>query len=106
MEQSVLFIPQGMKAKREWFQGVGQKEIARIVAASVVLVAIVLVVYLITTQPIYAVGMLLIGESIIIMMTVRSPGTNMSAIDLILLAISFSREQQEYEYQIIREYDK
>lgn len=103
MEQSILFIPQGMKAKREWFQGVGQKELGRIIAGSSVLIVIALMVYVITLQPIYAVGTLLIGESAIITIMVRSPGTNMSVVDLIILMLAYAGEQQEYKYQIIRE---
>lgn len=103
MEDSKLFIPQGMKAEREWFQGFGQRELIRTVYATVGLIIIAILVYLISGQTLYVIGMLIFGESAIIMMLTRSSASNISAYEQVVYYIQFLRDQQTYYYKQMKE---
>lgn len=99
MDENKLFIPQGMKAEREWFQGFGQKELMRTVYATIGLIVIVICVYLISEQALYMFGVLIFGEAGIVMMVTRHPVLNISAYDQMVYYIQYLREQQEFYYK-------
>ncbi|MBQ8148814.1 MAG: hypothetical protein IJ040_08525 [Lachnospiraceae bacterium] len=94
-----LFIPQGMKAEIEYFEGFGKRELRRAIYGSIGVVIITLVLWLFMNHTIYAVAVLLFGETGVVALVTRSQATNLSAIDSILLIIRYYKEQQHFRYK-------
>jgi hypothetical protein len=103
MDENKLFIPQGMKAKREWFQGFGQRELIRTTYATIGLLILALLVYVISGQTLYIIGILIFGETGIVMMLTRTPESNISAFDQVVYGIEYFRSQQKYYYKQMKE---
>lgn len=98
-----LFIPRGMKAEKEWYEGFGKRELVHAGIGTGAILIVVLVIYLVTSQISYVVVALLFGETGVLAMVTRSPVTNLSSLDHILLALGYWREQQHYLYKQLKE---
>lgn len=103
MEEHRLFMPQGLKLEREYYQGFGKRELMQAVYGSIIIIAIAIFLYTVAGQMIYVVVTLLFGESTVFALVMRSAETNISAYSQILFAIRFWREQQHYTYRQLRE---
>ncbi|MBO5239151.1 MAG: hypothetical protein J6B50_10330 [Lachnospiraceae bacterium] len=99
MKEERLFIPRGMKAETEWFEGFGKKELRRAIWGTLGIVFVALMLWLICDQRIYVVVALIFGETGVIAMVTRSSVTNLSGVDHVCLALRFFREQQRYLYK-------
>ncbi len=94
-----LFIPVGMKAEKEFFQGFGRREMIQSIVAAVGLLIIAGIVHMITASMFHVVGILLFGMMSVIAVVTRSANTNLSALHQARYKIRFFKEQQEYRYQ-------
>ena len=94
-----LFIPVGMKAEKEFFQGFGRREMIQSIVAAVGLLIIAGILHMITASMFHVVGILLFGMMSVIALVTRSAITNLSALDQARYMIRFFKEQQEYRYQ-------
>lgn len=103
MEETKLFIPQGLKPEREYYEGFGKRELMRAIYGSIGVLLLVAVAYMLTGRMLYVVVVLLFGETGILAMVTRSPMTNLSALDQILFTVQFWKEQQHYRYRQLRE---
>lgn len=102
-KENKLFIPQGMKAEREYFQGFGHREMTRSVYAAVVLVVLAAIFYAVFHRTIYVVGLLIFGVAAIVAMVTRSEVTNTSSWDQIIYFIRYRTEQEMYYYEQMEE---
>lgn len=93
-----LFIPQGMKAEREWYEGFGKREMMQAVWGLVAVAFIALCIYLVFKNMIYVVLIMLFGGTGTITAVLRSPLTNLSALDHLVLLYHYISEQQKYQY--------
>lgn len=103
MEEQRLFIPQGLKAEREWREGFGRRELIQAVYGSILVVVIAILLYMIAGKLLYGVGAILFGEASVLALVMRSQVTNISIYSSLLFAIRFLREQQHYTYKQLEE---
>lgn len=94
-----LFIPQGLKAEREYFQGFGRKELLQAFYGSFLVLFVIIIGYMINHSLLYVIMTLLFGETTVISVVSRSQITNLSVVSSIWYAIRYFREQQEYRYR-------
>lgn len=102
-KESRLFIPQGLKPEREWYEGFGRKELMQAVYGSIGVVILTALVYLLAGRMVYVVVMLLFGETGVMAMVTRSPVTNLSAFSQMQAVVRYWKEQQHYSYRQMRE---
>lgn len=102
-KESRLFIPQGLKPEREWYEGFGRKELMQAVYGSVGVILLTALVYILAGRMVYVVIMLLFGETGVLAMVTRSPVTNLSAFSQLQAVVRYWREQQHYSYRQMRE---
>ena len=98
-----LFVPQGMKAEREYFQGFGRDEMIRAGYALLVLCIVAAMIYIVFHRSIYVLGILISGGISIVAMITRSEITNISAWDQVVDYVRYLKEQQEYYYKQVKE---
>lgn len=98
-KESRLFIPQGLKPEREWYEGFGRKELMQAVYGSIGVVILTALVYLLAGRMVYVVVMLLFGETGVMAMVTRSPVTNLSAFSQLQAVVRYWKEQQHYSYR-------
>lgn len=103
MEEQRLFMPQGLKAEREWREGFGRRELVQAVYGSIVVVILAIVLYVLVGKAIVGVGTILFGEASVLALVIRSQVTNISIFSSILFVIRFFREQQHYTYKQMEE---
>lgn len=107
-EKMNLFIPQGLKPEREYFQGFAKKELQQAVIGSVFVLAVLLLGYILTKSVLVVIMILILGEMTVISLVTRSPVTNMSVYTQIKKAVVYHKQQQEFRYRQIweeEEYD-
>lgn len=102
-KENRLFIPQGLKPEREWYEGFGRKELMQAVYGSIGVVVLAVLAYGLTGQTLYVVIMLLFGETGVMAMVTRSPVTNLSVFSQLQAVIRYWKEQQHYSYRQMRE---
>lgn len=102
-KESRLFIPQGLKPEREWYEGFGKKELVQAVYGSIGVITLSLLVYLLAGRMLYVVIMLLFGETGVLALVTRSPVTNLSAFSQIQAVVGYWKEQQHYRYRQMKE---
>lgn len=98
-----LFIPQGMKAEREWYEGFGKRELMQAAWGFIGIAFLALLSYLLFGNMIYVVVVLLFGATGVIAMVTRSPMTNLSGVDHLVLIYRYWTRQQHYTYQQMEE---
>lgn len=103
MEENRLFMPQGLKTEKEWYEGFGRRELMQLIYGSIGVVIITVLLYLITGQMSYVVIALLFGESSVFMLVIRSPESNLSALSHIMNALRYWQEQQHYTFKQMKE---
>jgi len=101
-----LFIPQGLKAEREYFQGFGRRELLQAFYGSFVVLFIIVIGYILNHSILYVVMALLLGETTVVSVVSRSQVTNMSVVSNIWYAMRYLKEQQEYRYRQMDEGDR
>lgn len=97
--ETKLFVPQGMKAEREYFQGFGRMEMVRTGYGLLALCVLVMLTYILFHKTILVLGLLISGAVSIVAMVTRAELTNLSAWDQAVDYVRFLREQQEYYYR-------
>lgn len=97
-EKDSLYMPQGIKEKREYFTGYGLKEF-KITFISAVLAAFLAgIAYLITRNQVIVALVFLAIPSATVLGVTKDNNTNASVVDLIRFMISFSKTQKYYPY--------
>lgn len=98
MEKDLLYIPQGLKKKREFFEGYGWYEFGITIISCFAALFIVVMLYLFTGNIVAAVLLFLILPSTTVLMIVRNE-SNISVVSQISFMIRFAREQKKYSYR-------
>lgn len=98
VEYTPLYMPYGLRMKKEYFRGFGKDELIPTIIAFVICLMIDCVLYMIGM---HAIGILffvpVIGTSTVGMMLIKGE-LNLSPVDIIRLEISFSKSQKIYPY--------
>ncbi|SES65176.1 hypothetical protein [[Clostridium] polysaccharolyticum] len=96
-QKDTLYIPQGIKKEREYFNGIGLKEIKIIAVSFVIAAGIAAVMYVLTKIQVIAFFIALFIPSGTYMGVIKDD-SNVSAIDLIRFYVKDSRTQKHYPY--------
>jgi Flp pilus assembly protein TadB len=98
IEKDLLYIPQGLKKKREFFEGYGWYEFGITIFSCFAALFICVVLYLLTQNIVLAVLLFLILPSTTVLMIVRND-SNISVVSQIGFMVRFAREQKKYPYR-------
>lgn len=102
-EKITLFIPQGMKAEREYYQGFGRRELVQAGYGGIGLLAAAILVYAASGRIAYVMILILFGATGILGLVTRSQVTNLSVVDQIRQMVKYARDQQRYRYRQMEE---
>ena len=98
-----LYIPVGLKIRKEYFEGYGKEELIKTLFVALVTGVIEVVVYLISRNiSISVLSYLIIIAATVMMLT--KDAMNLSVVDQINNMIRFSRAQKEYPYVALNEW--
>ena len=92
-----LYIPQGLKKKREYFAGYGRYEFTITVIATLITIGICVLIYFITGSLVAAIFILLAVPSTTVLFVVKNE-SNISVVDQIKFMMDHAREQKKYYY--------
>jgi hypothetical protein len=102
-EKRNLYIPQGLKLKKEIFSGFGKTEIIRAIMVFVCLLVVNLIIFLIKrSSSIFIVATLsAITASIMI---AQKDDSNLSVYDQVKFIVKFQKSQKYYPYKYLSEW--
>jgi len=100
-----LYIPQGIKTKKEIFDGFTKAELWQALIGIGVMELIVLIYYLISGSLVMAMIFAMSAIAAGIMFTVKD-NNNLSVVDLMKHMIRFSRSQKQYPYVNLNEWER
>lgn len=92
-----LYIPIGVKNRKEYFAGFGREELIKAIKASVVVMLAAVLAYIVTGIYLNAIMVLLTGMTVVIIMLTKSD-INISTVDTIRFVYEFYHERQAYPY--------
>ena len=98
-----LYIPTGVKAENELFNGFGKRELLQSVIGSLFMGAVAALLWLITANVALTVVAVLSGIFGSVMMCTKDQN-NQSVVDQIRNMIRFQRSQQIYPYRMLDEW--
>lgn len=103
-EQESLYMPQGLKNRREFFEGYGKEEF-HITILSGIIAAILGICICIINSRLLVVGVLifLVIPTTTVMAVVKN-NCNISVVDQLAFMIEHGREQKEYDYIYLDEW--
>lgn len=92
-----LYIPRGIKTKREYFYGYGKQELMITVISSFIAVGIAILIYILSQNMIIAVFEVLALPSTVILVVVKND-CNISVVDQVTFMLDYARDQKKYYY--------
>lgn len=93
-----LYMPHGLKLKKEYFRGFGKEELIVTIIAAVIFLLLDAVIFILGNHSMGLMFFLpVIGTSIVGMMQIKGD-LNMSPVDMIKQQIKFARDQKDYPY--------
>ncbi len=92
-----LYIPIGVKNRKEYFAGFGKEELIKTIKASVVVMIAAIMAYIATGIYLNSIMVLLAGMTVVIIMLTKSD-INISTVDTIRFMYEFYHERQVYPY--------
>ena len=98
MNETVLYIPMGVKPESEFFTGFGKKQLFQSAIGSLFFGLIAFLLWLITASATIAIILILSGCIGSVMMTTKDTN-NLSVVDQVMNMIRFSRSQKYYPYR-------
>lgn len=96
-KDSLLYIPQGLRYKREYFAGYGSKEFQITIIATILTAVISVVVFMFSSNLVIAVLLFLMIPSTVVVAIVKND-SNISVADQISFMLTYTKEQKRYEY--------
>jgi type IV secretory pathway component VirB8 len=102
VQKEVLYIPQGLKKKREYFDGYGWQEFKITLLATAITVGICIITFLISRNLVLTVFIFLSLPTTTVVFIVKND-SNISVVDQIHFMIRYAREQRVYEYRSMDE---
>lgn len=100
-----LYIPQGIKTRKEIFDGFSKAELCQALIGIGVMEGMVLIYYLISRNLVMAMIFAMTAIAASIMFTVKDHN-NLSVIDLVKHMIRFGRSQKQYPYVNLNEWER
>ncbi len=102
-EKESLYIPVGVKNRKEYFNGFGREELFATMKASAVLLLVALAIYIITGFYLNAFMFMIAGVTMVVIMLTKTD-VNISAVDTLRFIIEYQNEQRVYDYRYQNEY--
>jgi hypothetical protein len=98
IEKEMLYIPQGLKKKREYFDGYGWQEFKATLISVVITAVICFLIYIISKNLVITTLTFLSIPSTTVLFVVKND-SNISVIDQIGFMARYVKEQRKYEYR-------
>ena len=98
IEKDMLYIPQGLKKKREYFDGYGKHEFQITLIAAAITIGICFFVYLFSRNLVFMVFTFLALPSTTVLFVIKND-SNISVVDQIRFMVRYAKEQHVYEYR-------
>ncbi len=95
--RETLYIPVGVKNRKEYFSGFGKEELISTMKASVFVMLAAVLVYIFTGVYINSIMLLIAGITVIVILYTKSD-INISTVDTIRFIYAFYHEEQVYPY--------
>jgi hypothetical protein len=96
-EKDMLYIPQGLKRKREYFQGYGWYEFKITLLSCVLTMLTSGLLYLVSQNILMIIFLILVVPSTTVLFIIKNEN-NISAVDQIGFMVRYAREQKVYFY--------
>lgn len=98
IENKALYMPSGLKMKKEYFQGFGKDELIPTVISAFILLIIDSVLFMLGIHNVTVLLFVpLLGATAVAFMQIKGE-LNLSPVDIIKLEIQFARSQKYYPY--------
>jgi hypothetical protein len=95
--KETLYIPQGLKKRREYFTGYGKHEFHLTIVATLITVILCVLLYFITHNVIISMFLFMAAPFTTVLFIVKND-SNISVVDQIRYMISYAKEQKHYKY--------
>ncbi len=102
--RETLYIPQGLKHKKEFFSGFGKDEAIKAVIGLVFFALVEIPIYLITKQISLVMATYIFFGFAIVGALVNDPSTNLSALKIVQNIFRFSKSQKHFPYKGLKEW--
>lgn len=96
-KDNLLYIPQGLRYKREYFAGYGFKEFQTTIIATILTAVLSVVVFMFSSNLVIAVLLFLMIPSTVVVAIVKND-SNVSVADQISFMLTYAKEQKRYDY--------
>ena len=100
-----LYIPQGIKTRREYFEGFGKTELMYLIISVAITSVFAYFAYLTFLSLLKAVALVIIIPTAVVFLTVKTD-MNISVWEELLLLIKFHRSQKYYPYVALNELER
>ena len=105
MERKTLYIPINIKTRQEYFEGYGQSELYKTIAAAAICGIFCAVLYSLTRSMAMCIVIFLSTVAASVMFLTKDRN-NLSVLDQIIHMVRFSKSQKTYKYTYIDEWRK
>lgn len=96
-EKESLYLPQGLKKKREFFDGYGQHEFNITIIVTLITIVICALFYMINKNLVAAIFLVLAIPSATVLFVVRND-CNISVVSQVKFMLRHAKEQKKYPY--------
>ena len=103
MEQKTLYIPSNIKTQQEFFEGYGQSELYKTIAAAAICGIFCAVLYSFTKSIAMCTVILLSGIAASVMFVTKDRN-NLSVLDQVMHMVRFGKSQKKYKYVYLDEW--
>lgn len=97
-KKNPLYIPQGLKARVEIFDGFGKEELLKTIMVTIVVGILDIMYYLIFKNTVVSIVTILVAIAGSVMMLTKDH-TNISVVDQVGFMVRFARSQKFYSYK-------
>lgn len=103
-EVSTLYIPQGIKIRKEYFPGFGKVEALKSAFVIAVCGGIDVLLYIFTQNTPKCVLFMMVSSAAAFIMLSKDPMTNVSVVDQVATMIRYFKSQKFYPYKALNEW--
>lgn len=104
MEEN-LYIPQGIKTNREYFEGFGNHELICLIISITVTGGIAYIGYLLFLNLFLAILLVMVIPTTVVFLTMKTGDMNISVWEEMKLLIKFQKSQKYYPYKALNEWE-
>lgn len=100
-----LYIPQGIKTRREYFDGFGKEELIYMIVSVLISAVVAYLYYQIFRNIFWAMLIVMIVPTVVVFLSIKTE-TNMSVFDEIKLLLEYQKSQKYYPYVALNEWER